>query len=215
MSFLFVVSVASASGTLTGHAEGEGGGFVFPETDMVMDSYAYNPGQVMSQLGASFGNYAEVDDFHYQYGPGFWLEYYICWGVTTASPPTHLQLLAVDDNNGVPDGAPISQTLYTVDCLNSGYTFAGYTIWATELYLLDNPDFTSPCWFGAYRADGSSWYPVGGTTVTDSEAYRTTSVGWEWQPLSGSLGAGDLFKILGNYQLPLERETWAGIKSSF
>lgn len=215
ISLLCVVSLAGASGTLTGHTGGSGGGFHFPETDFLLDSYAYNPSQVMSTLGASFGDYAEVDDFDYQYGSQFWLEYYVCWGVTTGSAPVEMDLLYVEDNGGAPYGPPITQTTYSADCLNSGYTFAGYTIWIAELYLLDNPWFDSPCWLGAQRNDSGNWYPVGGTAVTGSEAYRTTGSGWAWQPFSSSLEQADLFKIFGNYGLQLQRDTWAGIKNSF
>lgn len=215
MVSLILASSVLAADTITGRPDGPGGGFIFPQTDMVMDSYAYNPSEVMYTLGASFGDYAEIDDFTYPYGSGFWLEYYFCWGVTTGSPPTELQLLCVADDGGVPSGAPISQVSYPTDCLNSGYTYAGYTIWVAEMYLLDNPYFDSPCWLGSHRADGGNWYIAGGTTVSGSEAYRSTSAGWNWQPISSTIEYGDLFKIFGNYVISLQRTTWAGVKSSF
>ena len=69
-------------------------------------------------------------------------------------------------------------------------------------------------WLGSHRNDGSNWYPLFGTIVTGSEAYRTVAAGWAWAPLSSSLVAGDLFKVIDG-TVSLNRTTWAGIKNMF
>lgn len=213
-----VIGNASASGSISGHPGGAGGGFVFPETDYYYDSYAYNQSEQMSTIGASFDDYAAIDDFTWGVDGTVYLGGYTCWGVTTGSAPTSLELLVVGDASGTPDGAPISQDSYPVTCVNSGYTFGGYIIWVAVMDLSSNPEVATPVWLGSHRADGVSWYPLGGTTVTGSEGYRTLAAGWSWEPFSVSLEAGDLFKVIADYcwwPPAIARTTWAGVKSSF
>mgnify|MGYP001179296563 CR=1 FL=1 len=205
---LAVAGLAFASGTISGRPGGECG-FVIPETDDIIDSYAFNQAEQMGTIGASFDDYATIDDFDY----ATTLNSYTCWAVTTGSTPTALELLVVEDASGVPSGAPTSQTSYSVTPVNSGYTYGSYPIWIAEIVTTDNPTVDN-VWLGSHRADGVSWYPVGGLTVTGSEGYRTQAAGWSWEPFSGSLEAGDLFKIVDGTS-SLSRSTWAGIKNMF
>lgn len=210
---LAVAGLAFASGTISGRPGGSGGGFVVPETDDLLDSYAYNQAEQMGTIGASFDDYAAIDDFDPPtVDADATLTGYTCWGVTTGATPTALELLVVADASGVPDGAPISQNSYTASCGSSGYTYGGYTIWVAVIPATDV--VALPCWLGSHRNDGVSWYPVGGLTVTGSEGYRTQAAGWAWEPFSGSLEAGDLFKVVDG-SVSLERSTWAGIKNLF
>lgn len=217
--FLFAIGNALASGTISGHPGGAGGGFLFPEADNYYDSYAYNQSEQMSTIGASFDDFAAIDDLSYGVDADLTLGGYTCWGVTTGSAPTALELLVVADNGGVPDGAPISQDSYPVTCIDSGYTLAGYTIWVAVMDLTGTyPWVETPVWLGSHRAYGVSWYPVGGTTVTGSEGYRTLAAGWAWEPFSNELEAGDLFKVIADFcwwPPAMARTSWADIKSSF
>ena len=207
---VLMACVAFASDTLRG--EPGGVGYALPATDAVYDSYAYNADEVFSTIPASFGDYAVVDDFGYT---GAYIRSYTCWAVTTASPPTELELLVIADDSG-PEGAPILQTTYPCAAWNSGFTFAGYTVWVTHLDMSMDPLTTyDTVWLGTHRNDGGSWYPACGTTVNGMEGYRTTSAGWAWAPLSSSIQAGDLFKIVRDQTVALERITWAEIKNMF
>lgn len=204
-----VVCVAFASDTLRG--EPGGVGYALPATDTVYDSYAYNADEVFSSIPASFGDYAVVDDFGHTWT---YIRSYTCWAVTTDSPPTELELLVIADDSG-PEGAPIIQKTYPCAAWDSGFTFASYTVWVTHLDMSTDPLTTyDTVWLGTHRS-GGSWYPACGTTVDGMEGYRTTTAGWNWAPLSSSIQAGDLFKIVRDQTVALERITWAEIKSSF
>ena len=208
---LFVLTgITLASGTLRG--EPGGVGYALPATDAVIDSYAYNTDDMFTSIPASFGDYAVVDDFGYTEA---YVRSYTCWAVTTASPPTELELLVVPDDSG-PDGAPIFQTSYPCVTWDTGFTFYSYPVWITHLDMSMDPLITyDTVWLGTHRNDGGSWYPACGTTVSGIEGHRTTSAGWDWAPLSSSLQTGDLFKIVSDQTVALERTTWAGIKSGF
>lgn len=213
---LAVTGFAFASATFSGHGGGMGGGAVYPETDDLLDSYAYNEAEQMSTIGASFGDYAAIDDFTYSPGNDITLTNYVGWGVTTASTPSALNLLVVEDDGGVPTGAP-DITSYSISAGNTGYTYGGYTIWMVEFDLSSTPVVDDPVWLGHHREGADSWYPIGGTTVTGSEGYRTTEAGWNWIPFTGGpdpLEAGDLFKVIEG-TVSLQRNTWAGIKNMF
>lgn len=214
---LAVAGLAFASGSLSGRPGGSGGGFVVPETDDQLDSYAYNEAEQLSSIGASFGDYMAVDDFTYGVDADGTVDGYICWGVTTVSAPTELDLLVVADASGMPDGAPVSQTTYTVTCGDTGYTYGGYTIWVATYDLTPNPSLSTPVWLGSYRGDGNNWYPVAGTTVSGSEAYRTIVAGTDWLAYSSQdpFTAADLFKVITGTYDSLSRTTWAGIKNMF
>ena len=216
---LFAFSVTGASGTLSGHTGGSGVGFHFPETDYTLDSYMYNESEAMSTIPASYDDYAAVDDFDpYSFDDAV-LGTYFCWGVTTGAPPTALDLLVVEDNYGNPGGAPVIQETCSTFLYDSGYLFSGYTIWLVEMH--PTPIYVeTPCWLGSQRNDGSTWYVVGGITVSGSEGYRTTAAGWAWAPFSAELEPGDLFKVMTDdwstpWWVSLTRTTWAGVKNSF
>lgn len=209
-----VVAISFASGTLSGAPGGEAR-YTLPETDDQLDSYAYSAAEQMSTIGASFGDYAVCDDYN---GVHANLETYTTWGITTGAVPTELEVLVVPDDAGAPSSSgPSSQVAYPITLSDTGFTYGGYTIWLTVIDLSAAPvEIDATVWIGPHRNDGVSWYPIGGTTVTGSEAYRTLVAGWAWAPFSGSLVAGDLFKVLeGELYNALDRNTWAGIKSMF
>lgn len=207
------IAVASSPGTLRGEPGGFGNALL--GTDWYYDTYAYDSGTVLSSIPASFSDYAVIDDYN---GLNCFPEHYICWAVTTASNPSSLELLLVEDVSGAPSGSPFSQESYPCTVLNSGFTFGSYTVWITELDL-PNEDWLfleSPVWLGSHRNDGNSWYPACGTTVSGSEGYRTVAAGWAWSPFSETIETGDLFKIIDGSPPPaINRNTWAGIKSEF
>ena len=211
---LALAALAFASGTITGQAGGVAD-YAPPATDSTLDSYAYNAAEQMSTIGASFDDYAAVDDYN---GISSSIDTYTAWGVTTASAPTALEIMVVADDSGVPSASgPTSQTSYTATLTDTGMIYGGYPIWIVFIELCAAPiSVTAPVWIGLHRADGSDWYPIGGTTVTGSEAYRTLDAGWSWEPFSYSLVEGDLFKIIvGPPYSSLNRSTWAGVKSAF
>jgi len=207
------ITVASPPGTLRG--EPGGVGYPLPATDYYHDSYACAAAEQMSSIGASFTNYAVCDDYN---GVQVLLTTYTTWGVTTGTTPTELEIMIIPDDSGVPSASgPSSQVSYPATLTDTGMTYGSYAIWLAVIDLsAASVEIDSPVWIGPHRADGVSWYPIGGTTVTGSEAYRTVAAGWAWAPFSGSLVAGDLFKILeGSPYSALERNTWAGIKNMF
>lgn len=208
-----VVAISFASGTLRGAPGGEAS-YTLPETDDLLDSYAYVAAEQMSTIGASFGDYAACDDYN---GPHAYLETYTTWGVTTGAVPTELEVLIVPDDAGAPSASgPSSQVAYPTTFGDTGFTYGSYPIWIAVIDLSAAPVEIDATWIGPHRNDGVSWYPIGGTTVTGSEAYRTLVAGWAWEPFSQSLVAGDLFKVLdGELYNALDRNTWAGIKSMF
>lgn len=208
----FAAMVFAADDTLTGQAVGTG--YSLPGNDDSYDSYAYNNDEILSSIPASFTDYAVVDDFVHS---GFtYIETYTTWGVTTGAAPTALEVLVVTDSSG-PDGAPVSMNSYPCTATDSGFTFAGYTVWLVSIDLYSIP-ITIPSgltvWLGTHRNDGVTWYPACGATVTGMEAYRTVAAGWAWEPISASIESGDLFKVLVLWTA-LERSTWASIKNSF
>jgi hypothetical protein len=206
---LAVAGLAFASGTFSGRPGGTGG-YWLPETDDLLDSYAYSVAEQMSTIGASFDDYAVIDDFPMS----AIITKYTCWGVTTGAAPTTLDLLVVADDGGVPTGAPLSQNSYPTSCGNSGFTYGGYTIWVAEMTIAD--EVVDNNWLGSHRTDGGNWYPVGGITITGAEGHRTTAAGWAWQSFTASgIPAGDLFKVIEGTLNSLERNTWAGIKNMF
>jgi hypothetical protein len=218
---LAVVAVGFASGPclISGHSSGFG--YPLPEFDDVLDTYAYTTGDVLSSIPASFGDYAAVDDYTAATDADAVLSTYTCWGVSTATAPTALELFVVADSSSTPSGAPISQTSFTALSSTTGFTFGSYPV---LLYVLDLSSDTisvapgATVWLGAHRNDGSNWYPLCGTTVTGSEAYRTTAAGWSWASFSStSIPAGDIFKIIEGSPASssLNRSTWAGIKNMF
>ena len=211
---LCVAGLAFASGTFSGAPGGTGGGSFVPETDDQLDSYAYSAAEQMSTIGASFGDYAAIDDFTPPYDAGYLINTYTGWAVTTGSTPTTLELLVVADASGLPSGAPISQVGYPTTCGNTGFTYGGYPIWLAEI-TVGGLNVDSPVWLGHHRAGADTWYPVGGLTVTGSEGYRTTAAGWAWAPFSAELEPGDLFKVIDGTPVSLSRTTWAGIKNLF
>ena len=208
---LAISAMAFASGTLRG---GPGGvaNYTLPATDAEMDSYAYSAGEQMDNIGASFTDYATIDDYN---GPDGELLTYTMWGVTTQTAPTALEIMVVADASGAPSGAPTSQDSYSATVSDTGMTYGSYAIWLAIVDCSATPiPLAAPLWVSTHRNDGSTWYPIGGTTVTGTEGYRTLAAGWAWEPFSNSLVAGDLFKVLdGN--VSLERNTWAGIKNMF
>ncbi len=211
---LAVAAMAFASSTISGEAGGVAN-YTLPSTDDVLDTYAYNAAEQMSTIGASFDDYATVDDYN---GIDGNITSYTCWAVTTVAAPTALEIMVVADDAGVPSASgPTSQTSYPAVCSDTGMTYGSYAIWIAVIDLSADPILAmSPLWIGIHRADGSNWYPVGGTTVTGSEAYRTEVAGWSWAPFSASLVSGDLFKVIeGTPYSSLNRSTWAGIKNLF
>ena len=210
-----VVAMAFASSTI----RGEAGGFptyTLPSTDDILDTYAYNLGEQLSSIGASFDDYAAVDDYN---GINANIEMYTLWGVTTGVAPTALEIIVVADDGGVPSASgPTSQVSYPTVCTNSGMTYGGYTIWVAAVDLSGAPlNVTAPVWIGSHRNDTDTWYPVAGTTVTGSEAYRTIVAGWTWLAYSSQdpYTAADLFKVIEGAPTSLSRSTWAGIKNNF
>lgn len=210
---LLAVQFSMAAGTLTGDPGGcWAGGFTFPANTVIIDSYIYNPSQAMETLPASFDDYTAVDD----YSCDFVLLSYTCWGVTTGSAPSSLEMLHVPDGGGFPVGAPTSHESYMFECDDTGYTFAGYPIWQVYMFFNSGPYFTYPGWLGTHRSDGINWYVACGTEITGNEAYRTLAAGWAWQPFSASIGPGDIFKIIEDPSFPaVTGNTWAGIKTTF
>ncbi len=212
---LAVVGMAFASSTFSGEVRGSGG-LDLPEVDFVIDTYPYDPDDQMSTIGASFDDYAAIDDCTYEVDADLWLTLYLTYGVTTSgSAPTDLTLLVVEDDGGVPTGAPLSEDSYSVISGNTGYTYGGYTIWQVEMNWVEGEvGISTPVWLGPQR-QGNNWYPVGGLTVSGSEGYRTVEAGWDWQPFSQELEEGDLFKIIEGELQALESNTWGGIKALF
>ncbi|MCK5840852.1 MAG: hypothetical protein KAH31_01690 [Candidatus Sabulitectum sp.] len=209
-----VVAISFASGTLRGAPGGEAG-YTLPGTDDELDSYAYAAAEQMSTIGASFTDYAVCDDYN---GIHAYLETYTTWGVTTGAVPTALEVLIIPDASGAPStSGPSSQVSYPATLTDTGMTYGSYAIWLAVIDLSATPvEIDAPVWIGPHRNDSVSWYPIGGTTVTGSEAYRTLAAGWAWEPFSNSLVAGDLFKVLEGIPFTaLERNTWAGIKNMF
>ena len=213
---LAAAAAALCSSTLSGELRGSGG-LDLPETDYICDSYAYQFGEEMSQIPGSFGDYAVIDDLVVSWGSDIdlFIEEYTTWGVTPGnSTPSEMALLIVEDDGGVPSGAPISQDVYSVDCYNIGYTYYQYIIWKTDMYCAPyNVEVSTPVWLGPQRQDGARWYVIGGVTASESEAHRTVRPGWDWQPFSQSLEEGDVFKIVVGSSYDLQRSTWGGIKA--
>ncbi len=207
--------MAFASATFSGEVRGSGG-LDLPEVDFVIDTYPYDSGDQMSEIGASFDDYAVCDDCTFEAPADLEIHLYYTYGVTTGSSPSELTLLVVEDDAGEPAGEPLSQDSYSVSLGNTGYTYGGYTIWAAEMDLSSSPvSISTPVWLGPQRNDGVAWYPIGKMTIDGSEGYRTLAAGWSWEPFSQSLTEGDLFKIIeGEYQA-LQSNTWGGIKALF
>ncbi len=219
MRYFVLLSVFVAmSFASTSALRGESGGipnYTLPGTDDTLDTYAYNATEQMSTIGGSSSATAAVDDYN---GINGTIETYTMWGVTTASPPTDLEMMIVPDDSGVPSSAgPSSQDSYPVSCSDTGMTYGGYTIWLVVVDCSASPiSVSAPLWLGTHRNDGNNWFPVSGTTVTGIEAYRTVAAGWAWEPYSNEFEAGDLFKIIeGEPENSLNRNTWAGIKNMF
>lgn len=212
---LSVVAMAFASSTISGEAGGVAH-YTLPSTDDTLDSYAYVAAEQLGSIGASFTDYAVVDDYN---GVNSEISTYTLWGVTTAAVPTALEVMVVADDSGVPSASgPTSQASYPVTCTDTGMTYGGYTIWLAVIDLSADPIAVSaPVWLGSHRADGSSWYPISGTTVTNSEGYRTLVAGWTWLAISSQdpYTPADLFKIIEGTPTSLTRGTWAGIKNMF
>jgi len=169
----------------------------------------------MSNIGASFTDYAVCDDYN---GAHNYLETYTTWGVTTGTAPTALEIMIIPDASGAPStSGPSSQVSYPATVTDSGFLYGSYTIWLAVIDLSAAPvEIDATVWIGPHRNDGVNWYPVGGTTVTGSEGYRTLAAGWTWTPFSESLQPGDIFKILEGPPPPsISKSTWAGIKSGF
>jgi len=212
---LAVVGMAFASGTISG--EPGGVGHALPETDDVLDTYAYDTGTSFSTIPAASSDYAVCDDYTASGSGDSIIDTYTTWAVTTAANPTALELLYIADNSG-PDGAPVSQTSYPAAVSNSGHMFGSYIVWIAVMDLSSDPAVVlngETVWLGAHRNDGSNWFAGCGTTVAGSEGYRTLAAGWDWAPFSGSLVTGDLFKIIEGIDTSLSRSTWAGIKNMF
>ena len=82
-----VTGLAAASGTLTGYAGGSYTGLVFPASDNLLDSYAYDPSQILTTWPASYNDNAVVDDIPPIPFPSIDITAYSCWSVTTGSVP--------------------------------------------------------------------------------------------------------------------------------
>ncbi len=201
-----------ASSEISGTSSGSG--FVFPETDDVIDTYAYDPDTVCSTIPASFNDYRVVDDFLHDQPVS--IGSFTYWGVSTASAPSELELMYFEDNAGVP-GDEVFQTSYSVSSQATGYTYGMYSVYVavmtlpTSLFIPAN----TTAWLGFHRV-GDNWYTALGPAVVGSEAYRTQGAGYNWVPVSSNpdIGAADLFKIIEG-TVSLERSTWAGIKHLF
>lgn len=219
MAILVFLCLASSYSPDLSILTGEGGitGEVvpFPETDDIVDSYAYNQAEQMSTIAGSFSECATIDDFDMgSPAEDIFICGYNCWGVTTSSIPTTLEFLIVEYSGGQPVGAPLSQETYSVQCIDTGFTYYEYTVWYACLDLPDFLDIPHPCWLGSHRNDGMDWFPIGGLTVSGSEGYRTQG-GWSWEPFSSSIEYGDLFKIIYGSTSDLDRYTWAKIKATY
>ncbi len=208
-----LAALAFASDTISGQPGGTAN-YTLPGTDDIYDSYAYNAGEQMDNIGASFGDYAVVDDYN---GSTIDMTSYTMWGVTTVSAPSALEIMVVPDDSGVPSAAgPSSQDSYPATSSDTGMTYGSYAIWISVVDASATPvALAAPVWLGTHRAGADNWYPIGGTTVTGTQGYRTVEAGWAWAPFSESLVAGDLFKVLEGNLVALERNTWAGIKNMF
>ena len=209
---LALTPIASCSSTLSGEVSGSAT-YTLPETDDIHDSYVFTEDECLENCPASFSDYATCDDF--SLGGSTVIYGYTHWGVTTGAYPFSLEFLVIDDYMGAPTGAPVSQESYQCDITNTGFTFGSYPIIMIEMDL-ENLYIDASTWIGARRNDTSAWYPICGSTVSGSEAYRTTAEGWDWQPLSETIAPGDIFRIVEGYPVPaICRKTWAGIKTAF
>ncbi|MCK5840854.1 MAG: hypothetical protein KAH31_01700 [Candidatus Sabulitectum sp.] len=209
---LALTAIAFASSTLSGEVSGSAT-YTLPETDDIHDSYAFTEDECLETCPGSFSDYAVCDDL--SLGGSTVIYGYTHWGVTTGACPVSLELLVMLDSSGTPAGAPVSQETYPCDFTNTGFTFASYPIYMIEMDLGDLY-IAASTWIGARRNDSNSWYPMCGSTVSGSEAYRTTAAGWDWEPLSKTMESGDIFRIIEGFPIPsVGRTTWAGIKSGF
>jgi hypothetical protein len=210
LALILLVSVAAmASPSLRGVSEGSGS--FFPETDDTFDSYVYDT-SVCSSIPASFGDYRVVDDFVYAAGD-VTISSFIYWGLTTAAVPTTLNLMCFENNAGMP-GTELFQTSNAVTTAASGFTYAGYTVYVTTMPVSVDVPINTTRWFGFHRPDSNTWYVGIGPVVTGFEAHRTEAAGYSWAPMSSSIAAADLYKVVTG-TVSLERTTWAGVKSLF
>lgn len=212
MKFLILAVVAGlafGSADLSGVSTGIG--TQFPETDDYIDSYAYDA-TVCSSIPASFGDYRVVDDFT-PVVDGADIVKFIYWGLSTATTPTSLNLMWFADASGTP-GTEVSQTPYSITTGASGFEYAGYTVWTTEM-VVNITGVEGTNWFGFHRPTADTWYVGIGPIVTGYEAHRTLAAGYAWQPMSSSIEAADLFKIIEGTVTALDRSTWGGIKVLF
>jgi len=211
MKFLVLVfviaGVAFASSSLSGTSAGSG--IWFPETDDVLDTYAYGD-DVCGTIPASFGDYRVVDDF--QTAKGATISSFTYWGLSTGAIPTSLNLMQFADDSGAP-GTEVFQTDYSIVSTNSGFTYAGYVVYKCDM-AVSLPLATGTYWFGFHRPGATNWYVGIGPTVTGYEAYRTLAAGYVWEAISVSIEAADLFKIVEG-ATALERTTWGSIKNLF
>ncbi len=199
----------AAGPTLSGESSGEG--FWFPATDDIIDTYAYDE-NVCSSIPASFDDYRVVDDFVAT--GSVELTGFTYWIVTTGSVPTELLLISYADDGGTP-GNELGQDSYAVTTAASGYVYAGYTVYVTNMPVSISVD-AGTYWFGFYRSDGGETLYVGiGPTVTGAEAHRTVAAGYAWEPMSNSIVAADLYKTIEGNTTALDSETWGSIKGIF
>ena len=206
---LAVSAMAFASGTFTGEISGSYRGY--SATDAELTSYVYDESEQLSSIGASFGDYAVVDDYN---GVAAEVDTYVTWGISTGAVPTELNFMVVADV--MTSDTPVINAPYPVTLVDTGVTYGGYAIWETTMDLSATPVAVTPgIWLGPHRDSTVTWYPVAGSTVTGSEAYRTLAAGWAWEPLSTSIAAGDLFAVVEGIPTSLSRSTWAGIKNNF
>ncbi len=208
MPVLALAVIAFAAPQISGTSSGSG--VFIPETDDIFDSYVYDA-TVCSSIPASFGDYRVVDDF--QNSSDVTIGSFIYWGLTTGAVPTSLNLMCFENNAGMP-GTEVFQTSYPITTGPSGFLYAGYTVYTTTMVASVPVPANTPHWFGFHRPDANTWYVGIGPIVTGFEAHRTLAAGYAWQPMSSSIQAADLFKVIEG-TVSLDRSTWAGIKNLF
>ena len=213
---IIFVSLILANSSIEGHVEGTPN--PFPGTDDVVDSNPYDPAHQFPTAFAIYGDYWVADDF--TPASNCTIEILTFWDLSPGTMPTSVDAYFWADLPPGPGTELWHETVSGADLIhtNSGVTFAGYVIYITVANLPNTDYFEATSgttyWTTIQRAWGTSFYCILDDEIRGSVCYR--DIGSGWFPSSSSPGPAlvDMFRIIEG-TVPLDRDTWGVIKTSF
>jgi hypothetical protein len=213
------VAVFTVPAVAAGHATAS---ITLPSTDDVIDTNAFNAAHLYGEPFGIYSAYWTADDFIAS--SDVEISKLTYWVVTSAAPPTSVDIVFWDD--GAP-GPGTELASYSVSGSDLSLTITGITVSGYPVYILEASLPTGDYffafggltyWTAVQRSTGGDLFAVMDDQVRNEECYRITSSGGPWVAGStvGSNPPTDMFRIIeGQAASAFQESSWGAIKAGF